>query len=139
MFERDLVAVFEAAGGGTFGVDIVAGAAAPVPTGAGPIVRIRDTQGVQGERTQNQRRRVTERPSVQVLVCAGDAGGESGLERAKARARLLYDACQDVKNDEVSGTTYLEMDPQQPPFDLGVVDSEGRAQVVFNVLGWHRT
>lgn len=135
MFERDLVTLFEGAGGGTFGTDLIAGSAAPVPSGVGPITGIRGTSGLKAERTHNHVQPSSRRPSGQVRVRAGDADDLSGLERAMARAWVLYAACQAVKNIEVNGTYYIEIEPQQEPFDLGAVDSEGRASVVFNILG----
>lgn len=116
---------------GTIGVNLFLSSKAQIPAGDGPFISLIETGGTAPERTQNTiSPPAYQRPRAQVVVRA------KTYPVAEATARLAYDALT-LRNTELSGTFYRELDPVQEPFDMGL-DITGRAQVAFNVAAIKR-
>lgn len=110
------------------GTDLFFSTKARIPDGAGPYVSLIDTGGLSTVRTQNRAKTSAyERPGAQILVRCTNY-----LTARNKAYELFYDVIS-VKNEVLNNVWYLEIRPQQNPFDAGV-DQQNRAIVIFNVI-----
>lgn len=125
-FDDDLVVLYVAAGVGVAGTTIFKSSKAAIPDGDGPYLSLTPTGGAGPKRTHNAvATPAYQRPSAQI-VCRAKT-----WTAARAMARAAYSASF-VTNATVNGTWYVEVEPTQEPFDLGL-DAKERACVAFNV------
>lgn len=69
------------------------------------------------------------RPSAQCVA------RHRNSDTAKALAFAAYNSCFRVRNRSINGNQYLNIKPQQEPFEIDP-DSVERARWAFNVIGW---
>jgi len=134
-FMEDVAFLLVANGFGTVGTNIFYSTRAKIPVGNGPYVSLIETGGLAPEKTQNRKTKPAyQRPGLQVIVRATD------YIVARNRAVEVYNTISAVRNQFVGnapGTWYLNMAPQQEPFDGGS-DEQGRPKVLFNIIAYKR-
>ena len=65
-------------------------------------------------------------PALQAVVRAMD------YQTARSRIETIYLLIASLSNDQLGGTMVLDATPNQEPFPLGPVDSQGRIRLVCN-------
>lgn len=129
-FMQEIAARLVATGAAT-GATVIAGPKATI-VGTGPWIQLNETGGSGPARTQNSvATPAYVRPSMQILITA------SGWETARAKAQACYNALVGVRNTTLSGTWYMEINPDQEPFDWPL-DTAGRPRVGFNISTYKR-
>lgn len=123
-FLEEAISVLEEADVGVSLVDLFAGSDVRIPEGQTTFITLRETQGYDGRRVQDVRGMAYEMPTAQLVARART------LALAQAKARQAYDALF-ISNRTVLGTWYLEIVPEQAPFDMGQ-DASGRPRYGFN-------
>jgi len=137
---NDIIARLVAQGVGESGVSLFASSKSTIPTGTGPYLHVKETGGTGPEFIHNTAMPATYRPAIQIVARAGDDSDRviaGAYDAAEDMARKAYDALVTVGNEVIGSTFYLSLTPMQEPFDLGL-DSNGRAQVAFNVMAVRR-
>lgn len=108
--------------------------ASDLTKGMGPYLSIGETGGTEPTRVQNVRLPNTQRPGGQIIVRAGRiAGVQEAYAAARAMAWLAYLALDGNFNVVIGGAFYLSVKARQEPTDMGLDDTNMRAQVVFNI------
>lgn len=128
---NDIATVLEAAGIGTYGVNIFLGMRASVPflPSGMPVLTVIETGGTRPEGTQNSI--ITPaylRPGAQLIARS------INYDTARSMAEGAYLALFGVRNQFINSGWYQTIDALQEPFDMGV-DEQGRTRIVFNVIG----
>lgn len=130
----DIVTRLESQGVGLGGSDIFTSSASAPPEGMGPYISLTETGGMAPTRIQNKNSAATVRPTVQILVRAGDIQGvQQGYPAARAMAWSAYQALDGVIGVVLNGVIYISIRARQEPTDIGTDASGNRVQVVFNV------
>lgn len=124
-FLEEIVSVLEAADLGRAYEDIFGGSDVKIPDTQATLTILRETQGYAGRRTQDVRTVAYAQPTAQLVVRART------LALARAQAMAAYDALF-LTNQTILGTWYLEILPEQMPFDMGK-DTSGRTRYGFNL------
>lgn len=126
-FLDEIATRLQAQGVGTVNGNIYATSKAVIPAGYGPYCTVTETGGTDPSRVQNQNPGATQRPSAHLFF--------RGMNYAAtlAMARAAYVALDGIFNETLSGTFYLSVTARQEPTDLGVLDGNGRVQIVFNI------
>jgi hypothetical protein len=125
----DLKVVIVAAG--VPAASIYLSSSAAIPTSGGPYLSIIETGGRPSDRTHNAAGDAYHRPGAQ-LIARGPQ-----YQQARNMLKTAYNACTVINNQQVNGTWYLAIRPLQNLNDLSP-DSNGRARIAFNVLGYKR-
>lgn len=104
---------------------------ADIPSGAGPFWLLSETGGIGPVYVQNQPEPAYVRPSAQVMTVAATAAN------ARLAIQQAYNALAKVNNKLLGATWYLQLRPDQEPFDFPL-DAAGRPRCVFNITAWKR-
>lgn len=122
----DLASKLVADGLGVLGTTLFLSSNALLPAGAGPLISLNETGGMQPSRTQNTRI-ATQHPTVQVLVRADT------YSHARAKAWDVFSSLDGNFNLDLNGVRYLKIVARQEPTDMGIDSTGLRVQVVFNL------
>lgn len=130
MWLDELISVLVADGVGTYGTNIFMSTKAAIPSGVGPYLSLIETGGSGPDRTQNRvLRPAYQRPAAQIVARA------ASYPAARLMAQAAYNSLVKIRNQVILGVAYREVRPLQEPNDLLGLDAQGRATVVFNVIG----
>lgn len=91
------------------------------------ILNIVETGGLEPQDTHDGHE--YDRPAAQCVA------RHKSSDIAKLLAYAAWRSCRRVRNRNVNGTQYLNIKPQQSPFELEP-DAANRARWAFNVIGW---
>jgi len=129
-FVDDLATLCITGGAGTVvGTDIFIGSKANLPDSGAAFLTIRATGGAPPLRTQNEIAPTAwRRPTAQLVARALSASDAEDL------IELAFLAVQGQRNVFINTIRYMEIEPIQEPFDLGL-DSKKRPRHTFNVEG----
>lgn len=125
---HDIKALLVAAGVNV--ADVFTSSKASIPEGPGPFYTIAGTSGFSGIRIHNSVQPSLIRPSVQIVVRALTS------DIAETKAREAAEIVR-IRNREVNSVWYLEIDPVQEPFEIGL-DDKSRPRWAFNVNSLRR-
>lgn len=132
MLLDDLAELLQTAGVGTLGETIFKGRLpmdAPHVLVQDAVLALIEVPGLPAERVHDGPGANIEQPMIQVL----SRGLPHDYMEARTRAETAYLALDGLTNVTLSGTVYLWIVAQQPPFVLRHEDSMGRPHVVFTV------